>query len=214
MTLGASDPGDQAFGNPLCDKALLQIRVQAPSLEELWVDAVTLRAAGSADDPLDIAEVALVDDRNGNGLRDGNEPVLGTGTFAADDGTLQISDLNLQLDPGAETHLLVLCDVAVTSVSSAAQQAGVPWWLAVVALLPLVRRRRLVLLALPLLLATCGGGGGSGCNGAFDAAGAVVTLQVSVAPGGITAFTSTTDPGSPLALPASTLAGGTLSVSN
>lgn len=212
--------GDLAFGNPVCDAALLRIRLAAPSLEELWIDAVTLRAAGTANDPLDVAEVALVHDRNGNGRRDSGEPVLGTGTFAADDGTLQILGLDLELDSGEETDLLVLCDVAVQSVSSAPQQAAFPWWVALV-LVPLAwkgwgsgARRRLALLALPLLLATCGGGGGSGCNGAFDASGAVVTFEVSVATGGITAFASTSDPGSPLALPASALSGGTLSVSN
>jgi hypothetical protein len=212
--------GDLAFSSPVCDAAMLRIHLTAPSAEELWVDAVTLRAAGSANDALDVAEVALVHDRNGNGRRDGGEPVLGTGTFAANDGTLTVPGLDLELNAGEEMDLLVLCDMAVQSVSSAPQQAAVPWWL-LLALVPLAwkgwgsgARRRLALLALPLLLATCGGGGGSGCNGTFDPAGAVVTFQVSVAPGGIAAFTSTTDPGAPLALPAATLASATLSVSN
>ncbi|MFI5402293.1 MAG: hypothetical protein ACHQ1G_05100, partial [Planctomycetota bacterium] len=200
---------------PVCDTGLLQIRLSAPSAEELWVDAVTLRATGTANDALDVAEVAVVHDRNGNGRRDGNEPVLGTGTFSADDGTLQILGLDLELDPGEGTDLLILYDVAVQSVSSAPQAAAVPWWIALL-FLPLAwkARKRLALLALPLLLATCGGGGGSGCNGAFDAAGAIVTFQVSVEAGGITAFTSTSDPGSPLALPVAPLGSGTLSVSN
>jgi len=212
--------GDMSFGNPVCDTALLRIRLTAPSAEELWVDAVTVDATGTANDALDVAEVAIAEDRNGNGMRDKSEPVLGTGTFAADNGTITFTGLDLELDAGGETNLLVLYDVAVTSVSSAPQQAAFPWWLAL-ALVPLAwkgwgsgARRRLLVFALPLLLATCGGGGGSGCNGAFDPAGAVVTFEVSVAPNGITAFTSTTDPGSPLALPASTLGSGTLSVSN
>ncbi len=211
--------GALAFGSPACDAALLQIHLAAPSAEELWVDALTVRAAGTANDAMDVAEVAVVEDRNGNGRRDSGEPVLGTGTFAANDGTLQIPGLDLELDPGEETDLLVFCDVAVQSVSSAPQEAAVPWWLAL-ALLPLLWRRRgrggprLAILLLPLLLATCGGGGGSGCNGTFDPLGAIVTLEVSVAPGGITAFTPTTNPASPLALPASTITSGTLSVSN
>jgi hypothetical protein len=182
------------------------------------VDALTLRAAGTGDDQADVAEVVVVEDRNGNGRRDGGEPVLGTGTFAADNGTVTIPNLDLELDPGDATDLLVLYDVAVTSVSSTAQQAGVPWWLAL-SLLPLAWigwgcRGRVALLALPLLLATCGGGGGGGCNGAFDPLGAVVTFEVSVAPGGLLAFTSTSAPDAPLSLPAGTLASGTLSVSN
>jgi len=199
---------------------LMRLLLTAPSHEELWVDAVAVTASGSANDALDVGEVALVLDANGNGVRDGAEPVLGRGKFAADDATLSISGLGIELDPGEQAHLLLVYDVSVQSVSSAPQQASFPWWVAL-ALLPLawkawgsLGRRAAALLALPLLLATCGGGGGSGCNGAFDPAGAVVTFEATVAPGGITAFTSTTDPGSPLALPTAPLASGTLSVSN
>ncbi|MCK6461251.1 MAG: hypothetical protein L6Q95_15315 [Planctomycetes bacterium] len=211
--------GDLAFASPVCDTVLLRLLLTAGSHEELWVDAVAVTASGSANDALDVAGVALVRDLNGNGRRDGAEPVLGTGTFPSDDGTLSFPGLDIELDPGAQAQLLVICDVAVQSVSSAPQQASLPWWLAL-ALLPLAWKawgsggRRALLVALPLLLATCGGGGGSGCNGTFDPAGAVVTLEATVAPGGVTAFTTTTDPGTPLALPTAPLASGTLSVSN
>jgi len=213
--------GDIAFSSPVCDTALLDLRITAPSLEELWVDAVTITASGTGNDVADVSEVAVVEDRNRNGRKDSGEPVLATGKFAANDGTLALTGLGLQMHPGEETDLLVLYDVSVRSVSSAPQAASFPWWLAL-ALLPLAwkrwgsgARRCAVLLALPLLLAACGGGGGGGgCNGTFDPAGAIVTFKASVAPGGITAFTPTTDPGTPLALPAATLTSGTLSVSN
>jgi Bacterial pre-peptidase C-terminal domain len=213
--------GDISFSSPVCDTVLLRLLLTAPSHEELWVDAVTVTASGSANDALDVGAVSLVHDANGNGQRDGAEPVLGSGTFAADDGTLSLSGLDIELDPGEQAHLLVVYDVTVQSVSSAPQQASFPWWLAVL-LVPLAWKgwgsggpRRLALVVLPLVLATCGGGGGgSGCNGAFDPAGAVVTLGATVAPGGITAFTTTADPGTPLALPTAPLASGTFSVSN
>jgi hypothetical protein len=189
------------------------VRVEAPSLEELWIDGVTLVATGSGNDALDVTTVTVVEDRNGDGQRDSGEPVLATGAFAADNGTLQLTGMGLELDPGEETHLLVVYDVTVQSVSSAPQLAALGWLVAV--LLPLlVRRRTAVLLLLPLVLAACGGGGGSGCNPAFDPAGAIVTFDVSVPAGGIRAFTSTSDPGSPLPLPPAPVASGTLSVSN
>ncbi len=212
--------GDLAFASPVCDALMLRLLLTAPSHEELWVDAVAVTASGTANDALDVGAVTLVRDTNGNGRRDGAEPVLGTGTFAADDGTLSFPGLDIELDPGEQAHLLVVYDVTVRSVTSAPQQASFPWWLAL-ALLPLAWKRwgslgraRALLVALPLLLATCGGGGGSGCNGTFDPAGAVVTLAATIAPGGVTAFATTTDPGTPLALPAAPLASGTLSVSN
>jgi hypothetical protein len=206
--------GDLAFSSPVCDAAMLLFTLKAPSAEELWVDALTLRASGTANDAMDVSEVSLVEDTNGNGQRDGGEPVLATGTFATNDGTLTFGGLGIQMAPGSEKNLLVVYDVSVKSVSSAPQAASFPWWILLGLLLPLVFRRRRVLVALPLLLATCGGGGGGGCNGTFNPDGAVVTMQVTVAPGDLTAFTSTTDPASPLALPASPLASDTLSVSN
>ncbi|HEX5136020.1 MAG TPA: hypothetical protein VFY93_03530, partial [Planctomycetota bacterium] len=212
--------GDLAFSSPVCDAAMLDLLLTAPSHEELWVDAVTVTASGTANDAIDVGLVTLVRDANGNGRQDGGEPALGSGTFPADNGTLALTGLDLELDPGEQAHLLVLYDVTVQSVSSAPQQASVPWWLAL-ALLPLAwkgwgsgGRRALALLLLPFLLATCGGGGGSGCNGTFDPLGAVVTFGATVAPDGITAFTPTTDPGTPLALPTAPLVSGTLSVSN
>jgi len=219
VTVGASDPGALAFSSPVCATPLFQVRIAAPSHEELWVDEITLRASGTGDDALDVTEVALLHDVDGDGRRDLAEPVLATGTFAADDGTLTFTGLDRTLLPGEEMTLLVLYAVTVQSVTSAPQTAALPWWLLMALALPLLHRKTraaaglCLLLALPLVVPACGGGGG-GCNGTFDPSGAIATFRVSVAPGDVGALATTTDPASPLPLPATTLGSGTLSVSN
>jgi len=210
---GPNDPGVQQFSSPLCGLPVLQLRLDAPSHEELWVDRVTLRASGTANEPLDVDGVELVHDRNGNGRRDPGEPVVGSGAFTADDGTLVLGGLGIEADAGTAADLLVCLDATIESASS----TGLPavWWaaLAVVPLL-LLRPRRLAVAAvacLALLPLSCGGGGGNGCNGAFDPAGAVVTFQISVAPGDVEGSTST---GTVVNLPVGNITSGELSISN
>jgi len=212
---GANDPGAQDFSSPLCSLPVLQLRANASGGQELMIERVTLRASGSANEVSDITTVKLVDDRNGNGRVDGGEPVLGTATFAADNGTVSFSDLGLRVAPADHADLLVVVDAAVTSVTSAALVSA--WGLiGCLALVCLRRRRHLVALAalavvLPL---GCGGGGGAGCNGEFNPDGAIVSFTLTVDAAGIEAFEPTTDPAAPLPVPATAVASGAQRISN
>ncbi|MHC4547245.1 MAG: hypothetical protein ACYTEZ_00590 [Planctomycetota bacterium] len=214
---GSADPGDQEFASPVCAATLLQVRLNASSHEELWVDRVTVRGSGPGDEARDIATVYLVRDLNGDGLAAAGDPVLATGTFVQDNGAVTLDLLDLEVDAGQSADLLVVYDVVVESVSSA---AGFPvWWIGPLAALALLLRPRrrfgLVLLLVVLVPLSCSGsGGGSNCSGPFDPAGAVVAFQATVGAGDILAFTSTSDPAAPLDLVTADLVSGTLSVSN
>ncbi len=213
ITVAASPPGPQQFASPVCALPLLAVELVPPSHEELWVDSLRVRAQGSGHDVTDVASVDLVLDVNGDGTIDRGEPVLASGTFGADNGSVLFGDLGLELNPGTTRKLLVAYNVTVKSVSSTAGAA-----LPLLALLPLLllarRRGALLLLLLALLPLSCGGGGGSGCNGPFNPAGAIVTFEATIAPGDVVAFTSAGDPAAPLAAPAVAVPSGTLSVSN
>lgn len=215
--LGPATPAARQAGSPTCATPLLQIRLRAPSHEELWVDRIRVRARGTAHDGLDVAAVTVVHDRDGDGVRDNGDPVVATGAFGSDDGTLQLDDLALEVDAGDVADLLFLVEVDVTSVSS----AGFPAWVFLPAVLLLAwarPRRALVLLLLCAIVPlSCGGGGGGGggpvCTSpAFDPLGAVVTLQLEVEAGEILAFTSTST--TALGLPAAALTSSVFSVSN
>jgi hypothetical protein len=219
ITAGPANPGNLQFASPVCSLPLLQVRVNAPSHEELWVDRVTLHASGSGDDRLDLDRVRLIEDLDHDGRVDAGEPTLATlsGGFAANDGTVVFDKTGLEFDAGSTTDLLVVYDITVESISSAGV-GGVWWALPVFALLCLIRRRPALLLLclLALVPLSCGGGsGGPTCvNQPFDPAGAVATFSVRIEAGEIVAFTPTQDPGAPLGLPAAALISGTLSVSN
>jgi hypothetical protein len=222
LVRGPEDPAAQQFASPVCRMPMLQLRLTAPSHEELWVDGLTLRASGTGDDREDVMAVQLVHDRDGDGAPDG-DPVLASGVYLLDDGTLALDNLDLVFDPGSVTDLLVVYDVTVTSVSSTAEAGlgrGWPWLLLLLLLVPLRRVRRgrglavLALLALALVPLACGGGGGGGCNGPFDPAGVAVTFQVTLDANGLDATTPTRGPAGPLPLPAAAIASSTLTVSN
>lgn len=224
LALGVANGPDASVGNPTCPTGMLQIELQAGSHEELWVDAITLRASGSGDDAQDIARVRIYLDNGGNGRVGAGDRLVGEGTFSADDGTLTIGGLNVEVDAGGTNHLLVVYEVTVTSVMSATAGLGATlWWAAAAALLlalvrPVRRTGAPLLLLLALSLSSCGGGADPApvcANPAFDAGGVSVDFQVRVDPGDITAVTPTTNPSTPIAnLPATTLRSGTLTVSN
>jgi hypothetical protein len=215
--LGQKHPAAQELGSPVCSTTLLQAHLSAPSHEQLWLDQVILQGSGSGDEARDVDSVRLVHDRNRNGVVDGGEPTLAQGTYAADNGTLTLTSVDLALNTGQTADLLVVYDVTVESVSSA---AGWPAWWFLPLLLPLWFLRRLgratavVLVAmLALLPLACGGGDSSpACNFPFNPDGAVVDFQVRVAAGDVVAYTTTS--ATPVNLLTVDLVSATLSVSN
>ena len=219
VALGPEHPEARELGNPVCSTTMLQARLAAPSHEELWVDRVVVSGSGSGDDALDIDLVRLVHDANRNGDVDFGEPTLAQGTYTADNGTAILSGVGLEVSAGQTADLLVVYDITVASVSSA---AGWTFWWCLPLLLPavLLRRRRvtaLVLVAMVALLPlSCGGSGGGGplCNLPFNPDGAVVDFRVTVAAGDIQAFTTTANPAAPVDLLTVDLVSETLSVSN
>ncbi|MFQ5844144.1 MAG: hypothetical protein ACE5JG_04070, partial [Planctomycetota bacterium] len=221
---GAANPPARSLASPVCTLGMLQVELRAPSHEELWVVAVAVRSSGPGDARLDGTPVRRYRDGDGSGTVSGGDALLGSGTFNADDGTLTIQNLDLELNPGATTDLLVVYDIAVQSVVSVPQLSGSFAWLGALPLLllaPWLRPRRrsgavLLALLLCLPLASCSGGGSEGsspCNNPFDPAGAVVTFQCRVDSADVVAFTPTTDPAAPLSFPAQTFSSATLRVS-
>ncbi|MEE8105528.1 MAG: hypothetical protein V3T86_08355 [Planctomycetota bacterium] len=227
IVLGPNTPGDESYASPACERSLMQLRLTAPALEELWVDSIRLRTVGSGNEALDVDRIAVVSDQNGNGVRDSGEPVIGSGTPTMDNGTITISGLDVELNAGASEDLIVMYDVTVESVVTAGPTAS---WV-FLAFLPafyllarFTRGRKLawILIAALALPISCGGGGGgdggggglpANCNQEFDPAGTAVTFSFTVEPGDIEAYTPTSDPSTPLGLPTATLNSSNLTLS-
>ena len=70
---------------------MMQFRAYAGHAGQVDVSGVTLKASGTGNDKTDIAAVNVYQDVNESGVPDPDEPLLGTGTFDADDGTCAIT---------------------------------------------------------------------------------------------------------------------------
>ncbi|MHC4448820.1 MAG: hypothetical protein ACYS0E_01595, partial [Planctomycetota bacterium] len=192
---GAANPFSQEVGSPSSDVGILQLRLAAGNAEELWLDELVVHGSGTGNERAHLTAVELVHDRDGDGRADSNEPVLATAAFDANDGMARFTGINLEVDPGQSTHVLVAYSV---DVPAPVQAAGY-WTLAAMLLLaPLVLLRRraawLILIVLPL---ACGGGGNevrSARITAFDPNQPAFTFDATVGAGDVRAFTSAGDP--------------------
>jgi large repetitive protein len=92
---------------------LLAFRLDSNS-SDVRLDGLTLAASGSGDDANDIQKVRVWWDLNANGQLDGADGEYGTGTFASDDGTLEIRFTTpFRLDTGG-TNFIVSYDFQET----------------------------------------------------------------------------------------------------
>ncbi|MGE0707887.1 MAG: FG-GAP-like repeat-containing protein [Planctomycetota bacterium] len=109
----ALGPANPAAGNVVAgatDVEVLQVRFSAGAAESVRVEQVRLTPSGTADDPTELALVALYRDANGNGQLDG-DPLLASGTFAANDAA-QSFTVNLDVPASGTADLLVVVNVA------------------------------------------------------------------------------------------------------
>ncbi|MHC5036848.1 MAG: InlB B-repeat-containing protein [Planctomycetota bacterium] len=87
--------------------AMVQFGVRTSSLEGGTISAVTFTGTGSGNDATEVTGLRLYRDTNGNGLLDSGEPLLGTGTYGTNDGTVTISGMNESLTVSSQTFWLV-----------------------------------------------------------------------------------------------------------
>jgi hypothetical protein len=165
FALGASSPSDGVAAKGEHSLPMLQLRATAANGTAM-LQTLTLKAAGSGRDDLDLATVKLVLDANGNGRFDAGETVLAEGRPGADNGEVQLT-LGSALAIPATADLLVVADLAADVHGAAAAMAGTGVLLALGILMwPAPRRRAgevalgFAIFALVMLPALTGCGGG------------------------------------------------------
>ena len=173
---GPAAPADREANKGSTDVPMLQVLL-TPSNGVARVNALTMQASGSGRDDLDLSEIRVYHDRNGDGNIDAGEPLLARGRAAADNGSLRLV-LTTPLELSQPTALLVAADIASTVHTAAATGAagaagGAMLALGVLYLLParltqaraaMGRRRswpawRGLMATALVLLAACGGSG-------------------------------------------------------
>jgi uncharacterized repeat protein (TIGR01451 family) len=143
---------------------IIQLVTMATGTENVKINSVTIQASGTGNDALDISAVKLYLDVNGNGVVDSGDTQLSSGTFSADNGSLNLPlGTALTVMSGTPQNLLVTYDFSPT-LASTLTFAGVP--LVFVGFLGSRRSRRWMILTTigiaMLCFSACGGGGGGG----------------------------------------------------
>lgn len=139
VTLGDAPPLSRTEAKGSSNLPWLQARL-TPADGTVEVMALTLQASGTGRDDLDLTELRVHADSNANGRVDAGEPLLGSGRFSSDNGSLTVSFAS-PLAVAAPMHLLVVGDVAST-VNTAAVVGFGGTALAMLGLLVLPRARR------------------------------------------------------------------------
>ncbi|MEO8523773.1 MAG: hypothetical protein ABI460_03540 [Caldimonas sp.] len=162
VAAGASAPDDRPAMKGAVGETMLQLRATAANGTAM-MSSLTLQASGSGRDDMDLVEVRVVLDANGNGIADPGETVVGRGRPAADNGVLRI-DFASPVAVSSATDLVVVADIAaVVNSASAAAWGGAGVFLALGVMAWPAGRRRLVpgLLAIAVVLVITAGCGGS-----------------------------------------------------
>jgi hypothetical protein len=115
--LGAATPPTGSINNNAQDVVMIQVRLTASAAENINISAITFTAAGTADDrnaasggDLANSGVSLYRDANDNGLLDG-DPLLGTGDYSADNGTITFSGLTEVINSSSTENWILVYDL-------------------------------------------------------------------------------------------------------
>ncbi|MGB9875539.1 MAG: S-layer homology domain-containing protein [bacterium] len=104
------DPGDKF--NEMMELVLTADEEQSQDVvpENVYLNDLTITATGTGNDQTDIANVLLIEDTNHDALYDGTEPVLASGTYPSDNGSITFTfpAPGLLIKLGEPKYLLVV----------------------------------------------------------------------------------------------------------
>ncbi len=197
VTLGGHNPSGGTVAKGSSHVPMLEFRLNPAAPES--VTSVTVHGSGSGNEQVDVTQVGLYNDLNGNGRVDTGEPLLASGTFPANDGTVTLT-LAPPLSISAPTDLLVTYNFN----TSIAARLGSAVALAILPLffVPVVRRRKGLMLGMLAFILTAGVTSCSGGSGPTEPGGGSSTYQAT-----LTGVTVSGTPQTGL-----TLSGGTVTV--
>jgi len=165
IALGSNSPtGTDTIAKGSTKVPMLEFSMNSSSPQTL--NTVTVRGMGTGDEHVDVSNVKLFDDTNGNGRADAGEQLLATSTFSADEGTATLT-VSPAFTFSGPTNLLVTYDFSLTIAERLG--GGVALALFPLCFVPAMRRRkRWMLLGFAMLavsvgaLSSCGGDSSTG----------------------------------------------------
>jgi hypothetical protein len=180
LAAGASAPPDRAAAKGAVGEVMLALRASAANGVAM-LSSISVQASGSGRDDLDLVDVRVVLDANGDGIADAGETVLGNGRLTADNGILRL-DFTSPLAVTGSADLLVVADIATQITSASAGLLGGAGIVLAIGVLawPAGRRRAGPVLGAIALAVTMA----AGCGGGEPAEPAVEAVPVDPAPAG------------------------------
>ncbi|HVZ79369.1 MAG TPA: glycoside hydrolase family 9 protein [bacterium] len=120
VSAGPAAPPDsnQAPGAP--QVPVMQVQLQNLTGGPTTVGQISLTASGTGNDQTGITSVKVYLDSNGNGIVDGGDSLLASGTYPANDGTLTVG-LSDVLPGSATQDLLIVLDISSSAPSGTYQ---------------------------------------------------------------------------------------------
>jgi uncharacterized repeat protein (TIGR01451 family) len=161
---GASNGTTSSAAKGSTNVPMVQLVTMATGTENMKITKITVQASGSGNDALDITSVKLYLDVNGNGIVDAGDTLLSSGTFTADNGTLDLTlSSALTVTAGTPQNLLVTYDINTTLAKVLPFTGFSLLFLGMIA--GKRSRRWMLLLAIGVFMVWfhgCSGGGGGG----------------------------------------------------
>jgi hypothetical protein len=114
VSVDSNSPANSIRQPGAADVAVLEVQVSNPSSLAATLTGLTLTAAGNGVDDVGIDAVAVWLDVDGNGVIDGTDSQLGSGSYPANNGSTVIA-FTLVVNAGGTVHLLVLDDFTATA---------------------------------------------------------------------------------------------------
>jgi hypothetical protein len=108
VTLGSNSPMGGNVAQNEVGVVMVQVKAEA-QLEGIFVNKITVKAEGTADDVALVGGVRLYRDTNGDGQPD--TLMAGPSTFSADDGTIEFSGLSELINGGEHVYWVVVYDI-------------------------------------------------------------------------------------------------------
>lgn len=166
IALGSNSPtGADTVAKGSSKVPMIEFSMNSPSPQTL--NTVTVHGIGSGNEHVDVTQVQLYNDANGNGRVDAGEQLLGSTTYAADEGTATLT-VTPPFTFSGPTNLLVTYDFNLNIVSPRLA-GGIALALFPLCFVPAMRRRRrwmlfgFAMLAISVgALSSCGGDSATG----------------------------------------------------
>ncbi|MFH1421926.1 MAG: hypothetical protein ABIH42_04340, partial [Planctomycetota bacterium] len=112
---GSNNPLASEVSSNAQDVVMLQLNLAADDTEDITVSSITLKASGTGDDYTDVSGVRLINDLNGNGAVDTNEPQISVSQrYSADNGT-SVFYMNETISLNTTENWLVVYNFAGTA---------------------------------------------------------------------------------------------------